>query len=1222
MNNTESPLQKSDRGHWRIYQTHAESKNMTKHSKFNWLLAFLLTVLFFPLFGNTAEPKPEAETWKINGALAAFEDSNPEVQAKALDKLREFKSLGTIPIKRIVDMLEIPDVDVRVTAIRALGAMGEVAKNQAPMLVDLLKDPDEPGLVRFVAAEALRAMGEAAKDQAPMLVDLLNDLNEDVSMRAAAAKALGAMGEAAKDQVPKIANLLNDPNASVRAAVAEALGAMGEAAKDQVPKIANLLNDPNASVRAAAAKALGAMGEAIKDQVPELVNLLDDPARDVRAAAVEALGIMGDVTKDQILKIANLLDDPDEDVRATAAQALGAIGEAAKDQAPKLVNLLKDPDEDVRAAAVKALGAIGAATEDQVPKIANLLDDPNEDVRAAAVKALGVMGEAAKDQAPKIANLLDDSNEDVRAVATRVLGAMGEAAKDQAPMLVDLLNDPARGVRAAAVEALGIMGEAAEDQVPKIANLLNDPNASVRAIAAQALGAIGEAAKDQVPKIANLLNDPDASVRAAAVKALGTMGEAAKDQVPKIANLLNDPNGFVRATAAQALGIIGEIAKDQAPRIANLLNDVTITSTFPMEPVFSDFRPTDFRPTFWGFGSSVYDTTVIDALTAMGPLDLKSILHILSPVYGNISRVGELRFLAHFLGGGKEGAEILIKWLGIPENYPDTIMHDDGVNNLKVFEKAWEASTSLPRLHDDLEKQIAIVASTVTWKRDDLPLLRRHASNLKSSGSIYAVPVQNTISSLERKRWFSDISKIALKIWPAHALFWLLLTFIYPKSSQIQAIFFWNRWVRRITGLGYVGFALTWVPYLRLKLLAPFKESLLSDAALESFDPQAYFEESKVKIKTSECIQPIREVIPKIKGQIVLEGDSGLGKTMFLRHLVKRSKRIVVYLPAEKCSRGVIEAIQAKLHGPARDPDFLRNLIYSRAIDICIDGLNEVTADTRARVTEFVESYFKGNIIMVTQPLEWTPPSTAKIYIMQPLTQDQIERFLLTREQSLPEDATVSGTDYEQACLSYLSEALNEQQPEEALASAKRILSNPMDLTVVAHMLAREQDPDLFHLQEQQYNIMAADYKRVNNQEFPLDSFSEKVFQMRLKDEVALSGEEYLKELQCMERHKMVVIRQALDAQGNLTKEWHFRHDKIREFFIVQTFLGPDNNRPQEYLSDLRFRGVYFLLAVLMPLEDAQALREQLIQYAADTKDHIVSDTFIQLFRSRTAAAV
>ena len=47
--------------------------------------------------------------------------------------------------------------------------------------------------------------------------------------------------------------------------------------------------------------------------------------------------------------------------------------------------------------------------------------------------------------------------------------------------------------------------------------------------------------------------------------------------------------------------------------------------------------------------------------------------------------------------------------------------------------------------------------------------------------------------------------------------------------------------------------------------------------------------------------------------------------------------------------------------------------------------------------------------------------------------------------------------------------------------------------------------------------------------------------------------------------------------------------------------------------------GIYFLLVNLLPLEDAEMLREELIQYAAYTGDHTVSDRFVQLLRIRKA---
>ncbi len=594
---------------------------------------------------------------------------------------------------------------------------------------------------------------------------------------------------------------------------------------------------------------------------------------------------------------------------------------------------------------------------------------------------------------------------------------------------------------------------------------------------------------------------------------------------------------------------------------------------------------------------------------------MKLILEVLNVSYEDSFRLSEVRFLAHFLGGGNPDIETLTAWLAEPITRPIAAIsqnHDLAAKTLHVFEQAWPLSEPFPKLRRDLETQIATVAKTGRWRTDDLPLLKTHATNLAAVGSTHAAAVQQVIASVEATDYGLAIAKIAL----GHVLFWLALITVYPRSRIVQAIFFWNPWVRRFTGLGYVGFALTWVPFLRTKLFAPFKPSLVADAALDAFDEAAYFPDSVVKEKISGRQRPLCDAIPAIRGQIVLEGESGIGKTIFLRSLVKRARRVVVYLPAKKCVGGVLEAIQAKLHGPAQDPAFLRNLIYSGALDICIDGLNEVSADARAKITGFVESYFKGNILMSTQPLEWTPPATAKSYVLEPLTESQIETFLLTRKDNLPYYAQLVGNAYEQTCRHYLTATLDPQQSPETLAAMRQLLSNPMDLTLVAAMLARGETPDLFRLQQQQYRIMAEDYRQKHLHKFPLRQFAEAVYQMRLKDEDTLSVGEFAEELQCMEHHKMAVSR-SLDEGGKSRTEWHFRHDKIADFFVVQAFLGPDNDKPEKHLGDTRFRGVYLQLARLLPLDDARALERRLIDYAADTQDHTVSDTFIQLLRSR-----
>ncbi len=587
------------------------------------------------------------------------------------------------------------------------------------------------------------------------------------------------------------------------------------------------------------------------------------------------------------------------------------------------------------------------------------------------------------------------------------------------------------------------------------------------------------------------------------------------------------------------------------------------------------------------------------------------------------SSLDEWRFRTYFLAGGIKETKVLLKWLGHYDRskIPTKISHKEAEKTLQFFDKIWQLSEGL-RLRKDLAYRIVQISKLASWQPQDISLLETHRNNLKKVGYNEADSIESVIIKLKGWQWYYNFRNIIL----IHAAFWLLLIFAYPKSPQIQAIFFWNPWVRKIFGMGYVGFLLTWVPFLRRKLFEPFQISLLADARLDNFDQQSYFSSSKVvKNPNSKQFLAIAEAIPNIKGQTVLIGDSGLGKSMFLRYLAKNSLSTVVYLSASKCEKGVIAAIQAKLHGQAQDARFLKNLIYSGAIDICIDGLNEVTADTRSLIKQFVESYFRGNIIMTTQPLEWEPPTTAKTIYLRPLQQEQIEEFLISRQLHNGGDLLLKGSEYEKACKNYLKKAFNNQQAPEELDAIKRVLSNPMDLVLVAQMLSQGKQPDLFRLQEQQYNLMASEYQQEWGHPFPLKKFSSSVYEMRLNHDTTLNVEEFHQELLSLEdeKYKMVISRQWQGTNGEAMKEWYFRHDKIMDFFLVQNFLGDSEEiqtRLNKHIGDPRFRGVYFLLANLLEPDAAFGLRESLIQYAADTNDHTVSDTFVKLLRSRSAS--
>jgi HEAT repeat protein len=750
------------------------------------------------------------------------------------------------------------------------------------------------------------------------------------------------------------------------------------------------------------------------------------------------------------------------------------------------------------------------------------------------------------------------------------LNALAQCGSLAVPPLVAMLKDPKQEVRRGAIRTLNLIGLEAKPAVQPLIQVLLDLNnrVEVRASAAYALGNIRPQNKNTISVLLNVLKqDTNDDVRAAVAYALGQNKATDREVVLELTKVLGSTgeDTTIRRFAARALG---EIAEENR--------------------------------------TSVQALAVPTLLKVIQNQDQDTII---------------LAESAYALGAiGETSGTVISTLVGTLKNQNSEIRIRSALALASIGEVLYNQSNTnqeIERARPTLTKIEAALSGSKLGTEPEVTQAQRSVTGTLQNLS----HKQKALLNEQIIGWVTS----GKTIWLTHATFWLFLIFAYPKSRQIQAIFFWNSWIRNIFGLGYVTFLLQWVPFLRRKLFEPFKPSLLADAGLDFFKPDLYFPDSEVSRKETESSQAITAVCPSIQGQRIIEGDSGLGKTMFLRHLLQQSQRIVVYLPATKCAEGVIEAIQKKLHGDEiKDTKFLQSLIYSGAINICIDGLNEVNPDTRAKITQFVESHFKGNILMTTQPLEWTPPSTAKTYVLQPLKPDQIERYLRSRQPLLPKTAPVQGTTYEQACRTFLENMLGAQTPlsPEELKTARTILSNPMELTLAAWMLAGGVQPDLFNLRQQQYEQMAEEYRRTWNQDFPLKQFSETVYQQWLLDQKALPADKFYNELLCMEDEKfrMVVSRQWRDAKGNAKKEWYFRHDKIAEFFLVQTFLGKGTDaetRLLDHIGDSRFRGVYFLLATLMDLEAAKELREKLIQYAADTKDHTVSDTFVQLLRSR-----
>lgn len=492
--------------------------------------------------------------------------------------------------------------------------------------------------------------------------------------------------------------------------------------------------------------------------------------------------------------------------------------------------------------------------------------------------------------------------------------------------------------------ALGGSAQASEEEIPSevpssvrgLLAALEDPNDEVVVAAlVEAKGwqngafalLLPSSTKSNASRISVLLSNPDKRVRSAAARVLVNMGAAAKEHAPLLLPLMKDPDPHVRLAAARVLGAMGAATPEHASLIVALIKEWELAEeaawtlramgAADKQHVVPLLLPLMSDPD-WNVSNMA-----ANALMASAPIDIQHCAEILAMVYKDSSRRPKWLMTAHISAGGAPHVERVLRWLAgrTSSEFPKQLSLEEARSTLRAFADFWPHTEKHPALRDDLAQQIARVVNLARnqWEHSDIKLLELHEANLKALQPMHAETIRAAITLPER--WHA--LRTFAWLWSGHIFFWLLLLSLYPRSPQVQAFFFWNPWVRRIMGFGYVGLLLTWVPFLRRHLLSPFQHLLLADAQLEHFSSEPYFAHSAVLLQSSGRREPLLGAIPRLRGQIVLEGASGLGKSMFIKHLLRTSKRLSVFLPAERCKPGVIEAIQTKLEGHAKDTSFL-----------------------------------------------------------------------------------------------------------------------------------------------------------------------------------------------------------------------------------------------------------------------------------------------------------
>ena len=214
-----------------------------------------------------------------------------------------------------------------------------------------------------------------------------------------------------------------------------------------------------------------------------------------------------------------------------------------------------------------------------------------------------------------------------------------------------------------------------------------------------------------------------------------------------------------------------------------------------------------------------------------------------------------------------------------------------------------------------------------------------------------------------------------------------------------------------------------------------------------------YFADGHARIDGGDPVC-IRELKSGLRGVVVVRADPASARPACC---ARSQRKLSPGQPscARNCAEGVDVAISRIIHD-VQEAGFVRSLVHTRALMVIVDGLNEVSADTREKVGAFARDMSKGDVIVGFQPIEWRPPPNS--YRRRPAATEPRrghEIPTLPSGQVVP-DSAVSWTGLRgRGCPRSCADALDEAPSDDERQTAELMLSNPFDLAFAAELLAQ-----------------------------------------------------------------------------------------------------------------------------------------------------------------------
>jgi HEAT repeat protein len=1055
------------------------------------------------------------------------------------------------------------------------------------------------------------------------------------------------------------------------------------AAEDKDPEVLG-------SVAAGLGKLNSSGSEQSQTVVDTLLKLAVNDAGNVRHSAAASLGMVNlndpQRRRTVIEALIKLTSDHEGGVSEAAASSLAALG-ASNPNDPKLCKTIiktlldlagRGGTLNIRLAAAVALGKINPKypTERRV-LIKTLIDLDNEangsDQNPDFHKSIMGIFRDLKTGTTAQSKLLIDSlveltgaqDEGVRQSAATALGAINPEDHEQQKVVVQTLTkltgDSYSNVQqSVAVVALAGLNLADPEQskivVETLSKLAGTEDRKVQQTVAESFGALNlpdpEQHKTQFQTLVNLTTVKDGAVKISAAIAMAklklTEPEDRKKAVEIMVRLAADDDSEVRGGAAAALSKLK--TNDMEER--NLIIDTLVKLAAE-----NDAQDTAGR-----------------ALFANGPLDTDQLINVLVQIdQGRAQDRAYWRALAWILNGElpmpddksmPNDGSILMTFVGYPavERLPTN--PKSAARILRVFSRYWKALQASDGLQREIaQRSIDIVGNSCPAAARSGASVPAKAAELVASEWHQTLRwVRSLVGGRDGLRCWQDEDRNVVQLredfnradglgaearaldesiaadtatpilgkgvlaalgW---GLIWTAFLVIFPYSARARAIYLYDAKMRSWLSLWFLPAIMTLLPFLRRRMLRPFRDELLADAHLELLKEGEYYSGLRVRNREG-TVELINAAIPEIRGRLLLIGESGLGKSTFLRVLASRSRRTIVFLNARSCDKGVESAILEKVSG-FESLEFFKGLVYTGDLTVIIDGLNEVNAEVRAGIVAFANNSGHANLMLATQPIEGlggdrSPLNRATPYELFPLAREDIAKFLKSRPARDNPNSIVRAEEYDRAVDRLLAKVLDrvpanevEREEENVLqerSAAELILSNPMDLTYGSELIALGQTPEPSQLIGQAFHLACEKYRDIYARDFPTLNFARKVVTIRIEDRNWLKTDEFGNEQGVLAQFRLIIPRPMNETADKQVIVMRFRHDKVMDVLTKRAF-EVDDKLQIEFIDDTRFRGVYLLFAQGADREFARRIRDRLVSRAAKTGDNGLSNEFVRLF--------